>query len=129
MHISVPITCKCLPVSCQSKCCIYLVSTPSFPLPSAKLTQPVRRPIQLSPKVSIQPKPVITAVPLAHATASLQANTIIIQPLQTSVLPVVKPAPISIQPAPPPGQRLHCTTLHPHCITQHIVSHQYTVLV
>ncbi|XP_041861699.1 cyclic AMP-dependent transcription factor ATF-6 alpha isoform X2 [Melanotaenia boesemani] len=69
----------------------------------AKPTQPVKRPIQIGPKVSIQPKPLITAMPLTPAAASLQAKTIIIQPLQTSVLPVFKPAPISIQPAPPPG--------------------------
>ncbi|KAM4629599.1 cyclic AMP-dependent transcription factor ATF-6 alpha isoform 1-T1 [Polymixia lowei] len=70
----------------------------------AKPAQSVKRPIQLIPKVSIQPKPVITAVPLAHAAAPLQTKTIIIQPLQTTVLPVVKPAPVSIQPAPPPGR-------------------------
>uniref|UniRef100_A0A673A892 BZIP domain-containing protein n=1 Tax=Sphaeramia orbicularis TaxID=375764 RepID=A0A673A892_9TELE len=68
-----------------------------------KTSQPVKRPIQFGPKVSIQPKPVITAVPLAHTAAPLQAKTIIIQPLQTTVLPVVKPAPVSIQPAPPGG--------------------------
>uniref|UniRef100_A0A7N6C290 BZIP domain-containing protein n=1 Tax=Anabas testudineus TaxID=64144 RepID=A0A7N6C290_ANATE len=70
----------------------------------AKPTQLIKRPIQIGPKVSIQPKPLITAVPLAPAAASLQAKTIIIQPLQTTVLPVVKPAPVNIQPAPPPGQ-------------------------
>ncbi|XP_071403028.1 cyclic AMP-dependent transcription factor ATF-6 alpha [Centroberyx affinis] len=70
----------------------------------AKSAQLVKRPIQLGPKVSIQPKPVITAVPLAHAAAPLQAKTIIIQPLQATVLPVVKPSPVSIQPAPPPGR-------------------------
>ncbi|KAM7388325.1 hypothetical protein PAMP_024509 [Pampus punctatissimus] len=69
----------------------------------AKPAQPIKRPIQFSPKVSIQPKPMITAVPLAHASAPMQAKTIIIHPLQTTVLPVVKPAPINIQPAPPPG--------------------------
>ncbi|XP_053178010.1 cyclic AMP-dependent transcription factor ATF-6 alpha [Scomber japonicus] len=69
----------------------------------AKPAQQVKRPIQFGPKVSIQPKPLITAVPLAHAAAPLQTKTIIIQPLQTTVLPVVKPAPINIQPAPPPG--------------------------
>lgn len=71
---------------------------------SAKQTLPVKRPIQIGPKVSIQPKPLITAVPLTHAQAPIQAKTIIIQPLQTTVLPVVKPAPINIQPAPPTGQ-------------------------
>ncbi|KAM9848451.1 cyclic AMP-dependent transcription factor ATF-6 alpha [Aulostomus maculatus] len=63
---------------------------------------PAKRPIQFGSKV-IQPKPVITAVPLAHAAAPLQAKAIIIQPLQTTVLPVVKPAPVTIQPAPPTG--------------------------
>lgn len=71
---------------------------------SDKQTLPVKRPIPIGPKVSIQPKPMITAVPLAHAQAPIQAKTIIIQPLQTTVLPVVKPAPINIQPAPPTGQ-------------------------
>uniref|UniRef100_A0A672I4K2 Activating transcription factor 6 n=1 Tax=Salarias fasciatus TaxID=181472 RepID=A0A672I4K2_SALFA len=63
-----------------------------------------KRPIQIGPKISIQPKPLITAVPLAQGTAPLQAKTIIIQPLPTTVLPVVKPAPVTIQPAPPPGR-------------------------
>lgn len=69
-----------------------------------KPSNPVKRPLQFGPKVSIQPKPVITAVPLAHAAAPLQTKTIIIQPLQATVLPVVKPAPVSIQPAPPTGR-------------------------
>ncbi|XP_059197043.1 cyclic AMP-dependent transcription factor ATF-6 alpha [Centropristis striata] len=70
----------------------------------ARQAQPIKRPIQIGPKVSIQPRPLITAVPLAHAAAPLQAKTIIIQPLQTTVLPVVKQAPISIQPAPSAGR-------------------------
>ncbi|XP_029285103.1 LOW QUALITY PROTEIN: cyclic AMP-dependent transcription factor ATF-6 alpha [Cottoperca gobio] len=70
----------------------------------ARQAQPIKRPIQIGPKISIQPKPLITAVPLAHAAAPLQAKTIIIQPLQTTVLPVVKQAPINIQPAPPLGR-------------------------
>ncbi|KAK0149674.1 Cyclic AMP-dependent transcription factor ATF-6 alpha [Merluccius polli] len=74
--------------------------------PRAKPAQPVKRPMQLSPKVSIQPKPLITALNLAHATAPLQANTIIIQPLQTTVLPIVKSAPVNIQPAPLTGHRV-----------------------
>uniref|UniRef100_A0AAX7VS32 BZIP domain-containing protein n=1 Tax=Astatotilapia calliptera TaxID=8154 RepID=A0AAX7VS32_ASTCA len=72
----------------------------------AKPVQPVKKPIQIGPKVSIQPKPLITAVPLAQAAAPMQAKTIIIQPLQTTVLPVVKPAPVSIKPAPPAGHPL-----------------------
>ncbi|XP_051954713.1 cyclic AMP-dependent transcription factor ATF-6 alpha-like [Xyrauchen texanus] len=52
-----------------------------------------KRPIHMA---SIQPKPFITAA------APLQAKTIIIQPLQTTVLPVVKP--VTIQPAPPAGR-------------------------
>ncbi|XP_022615183.1 cyclic AMP-dependent transcription factor ATF-6 alpha isoform X2 [Seriola dumerili] len=74
------------------------------PTTRAKPAQPIKRPIQIGPKVSIQPKPLITAVPLAPAAAPLQTKTIIIQPLQTTVLPVVKPSPINIQPAPPPGR-------------------------
>ncbi|XP_061154247.1 cyclic AMP-dependent transcription factor ATF-6 alpha isoform X2 [Syngnathus typhle] len=70
----------------------------------AKPAPSSNRPIQMSTKVSIQPKPVIAAVPLAHAAAPLQPKTIILQPLQTTMLPVVKAAPISIQPAPSPGQ-------------------------
>uniref|UniRef100_A0A3Q4G6P2 Activating transcription factor 6 n=1 Tax=Neolamprologus brichardi TaxID=32507 RepID=A0A3Q4G6P2_NEOBR len=76
----------------------------------AKPVQPVKKPIQIGPKVSIQPKPLITAVPLAQAAAPMQAKTIIIQPLQTTVLPVVKPAPVNIKPAPPAGQGSHCNT-------------------
>ncbi|XP_078115222.1 cyclic AMP-dependent transcription factor ATF-6 alpha [Sander vitreus] len=72
----------------------------------ARQAQPIKRPIQIGPRVSIQPKPLITAVPLAHAAAPLQAKTIIIQPLQTTLLPVVKQAPINIQPAPPPGRTI-----------------------
>lgn len=75
----------------------------SSPSQRVKPSHHVKRPIQFGPKVSIQPKPVLTAVPLAHASAPLQAKTIIIQPLQTTVLPVVKPAPVNIQPAPPTG--------------------------
>ncbi|XP_037554059.1 cyclic AMP-dependent transcription factor ATF-6 alpha isoform X2 [Nematolebias whitei] len=71
----------------------------------AKQAQHVKRPIQIGPKFSIQPKPLITAVPLAPAAAaSLQAKTIILQPLQTTVLPVVKPARVTIQRAPPAGR-------------------------
>lgn len=72
---------------------------------TAKPLQPVKRPIQVSPKVSIQPKPLITTVPIGHAAAPLQTKTIIIQPLQTTVLPVVKPSPVTIQPAPPTGEK------------------------
>ncbi|XP_061681877.1 cyclic AMP-dependent transcription factor ATF-6 alpha [Syngnathoides biaculeatus] len=93
----------------------------------AKPGQLSNRPIQMSAKVSIQPKPVIAAVPLAHAAAPLQPKTIIIQPLQTTMLPVVK-APISIQPAPSPGrsivlsqpsQLLHINT--PQAVTGSVV--------
>lgn len=92
------------------------VSCPSQPLQfkytnaTAKPAQPAKRPIQMSSQISIQPRPLIAAMPLAPAAtaAPLQPKTIIIQPLQTTVLPVVKPAPISIQPAPPPGPFSHC---------------------
>lgn len=69
----------------------------------AKPLQPAKRPIQVCPKVSIQPKPIITAVPISRPAAPLQTK-IIIQPLQATVLPVVKPPPVTIQPAPPTGQ-------------------------
>lgn len=79
---------------------------------SAKQAQHVKRPIQIGPKFSIQPKPLITAVPLAPAAAApLQTKTIILQPLQTTVLPVVKPAPVTIQRAHPAGQNSHYSTL------------------
>uniref|UniRef100_A0A8C4DM29 Activating transcription factor 6 n=1 Tax=Dicentrarchus labrax TaxID=13489 RepID=A0A8C4DM29_DICLA len=89
--------------------------------------QPIKRPIQIGPKVSIQPKPLITAVPLAHAAAPLQAKTIIIQPLQTTALPVVKAAPVNIQPAPPPGQMLSQPTQvlqiqAPQAVTSNVVT-------
>ncbi|XP_028300617.1 cyclic AMP-dependent transcription factor ATF-6 alpha isoform X2 [Gouania willdenowi] len=73
------------------------------PTTRVKPAQPIRRPIQTAPQITIQPKPLITAVSLAQTAAPLQTKTIIIQPLQTSVLPVIKQAPINIQPAPPPG--------------------------
>uniref|UniRef100_UPI0037E94EE8 cyclic AMP-dependent transcription factor ATF-6 alpha n=1 Tax=Semicossyphus pulcher TaxID=241346 RepID=UPI0037E94EE8 len=99
------------PVSVCSESSGFSVSPPAKKAPKrtsqaarVKQAQPNKRPIQIGPKVSIQPKPLITAVPLAHAAAPLQAKTIIIQPLQTTVLPVVKQAPVSIQPAPPPGR-------------------------
>uniref|UniRef100_A0A4W5KRZ8 Activating transcription factor 6 n=1 Tax=Hucho hucho TaxID=62062 RepID=A0A4W5KRZ8_9TELE len=94
-----------------------------------KPTQPVKRPIQLTPKVSIQPRPVVTAVP-QHAAGPLQ--TIIIQPLQTTLVPhpaVVKPAPVSIQPAPPIGgplvlcQPAQVLQIHtPQAVTGHLVT-------
>uniref|UniRef100_A0A4W5KRZ2 Activating transcription factor 6 n=1 Tax=Hucho hucho TaxID=62062 RepID=A0A4W5KRZ2_9TELE len=100
-------------------------SEPPLPLP----TQPVKRPIQLTPKVSIQPRPVVTAVP-QHAAGPLQ--TIIIQPLQTTLVPhpaVVKPAPVSIQPAPPIGgplvlcQPAQVLQIHtPQAVTGHLVT-------
>ncbi|KAM8874386.1 cyclic AMP-dependent transcription factor ATF-6 alpha [Spinachia spinachia] len=95
----------------------------------ARQAQPIKRPIQIGPKVSIQPKPLITAVPLAHAAAALQAKTIIIQPLQTAVLPVVKQPPINIQPAPPPGRPIVLSqpsqVLHiqaPHSVAANVVA-------
>ncbi|KAI5090357.1 cyclic AMP-dependent transcription factor ATF-6 alpha, partial [Silurus meridionalis] len=69
--------------------------------------KPVLRPIHLSPKVSIQPKPLITTLPFAQPAASLHTKTIIIQPVQTTIMPVVKPAPVTIQPAPPAGGKGH----------------------
>ncbi|XP_034079478.1 cyclic AMP-dependent transcription factor ATF-6 alpha [Gymnodraco acuticeps] len=99
------------PVSFCSESSSYSVNSPpakkapkrNSQTARARQAQPIKRPIQIGPKVSIQPKPLITAVPLAHA-APLQTKTIIIQPLQTTVLPVIKQAPICIQPAPPPGR-------------------------
>ncbi|XP_053287311.1 cyclic AMP-dependent transcription factor ATF-6 alpha [Pleuronectes platessa] len=97
--------------------------------PRAKAAQSIKRPIKIGPKVSIQPRPLITALPLAQAGASLQAKTIILQPLQTTVLPVVKPVPVNIQPAPPPGhpivlsqpsQVLHIQT--PQAVTSNVVA-------
>uniref|UniRef100_A0AAV2L3C1 BZIP domain-containing protein n=1 Tax=Knipowitschia caucasica TaxID=637954 RepID=A0AAV2L3C1_KNICA len=77
---------------------------PKRSVPRDKTSHSVKRPIQFGPKVSIKPKPLITAVPLTHAPGPLQTKTIIIQPLQTSLVPVVKQTPVSIQPAPPPGR-------------------------
>ncbi|XP_052391098.1 cyclic AMP-dependent transcription factor ATF-6 alpha [Carassius gibelio] len=72
----------------------------------AKPLQPVKKLIQFSPKVSIQPKPLFTSGPISHGAAPLQTKTIIIQPLQTTVLPVVKPPQVTIQPVPHTGQRM-----------------------
>uniref|UniRef100_A0A8C9ZG97 Activating transcription factor 6 n=1 Tax=Sander lucioperca TaxID=283035 RepID=A0A8C9ZG97_SANLU len=93
---------------CSESSGFSLISSPAKKAPkrTTRQAQPIKRPIQIGPRVSIQPKPLITAVPLAHAAAPLQAKTIIIQPLQTTVLPVVKQAPINIQPAPPPGRTI-----------------------
>ncbi|KAF1385781.1 hypothetical protein PFLUV_G00111340 [Perca fluviatilis] len=98
---------------CSESSGFSLISPPAKKAPKrtsqtarARQAQPIKRPIQIGPRVSIQPKPLITAVPLAHAAAPLQAKTIIIQPLQTTVLPVVKQAPINIQPAPLPGRTI-----------------------
>ncbi|XP_060933711.1 cyclic AMP-dependent transcription factor ATF-6 alpha [Limanda limanda] len=97
--------------------------------PRAKPAQSIKRPIKIGPKVSIQPRPLITAVPLAQAGASLQTKTIIIQPLQTTVLPVVKPVPVNIQPAPPPGRPIVLSqpsqVLHiqaPQAVTSNVVA-------
>ncbi|XP_047199206.1 cyclic AMP-dependent transcription factor ATF-6 alpha [Hippoglossus stenolepis] len=125
------------PVSvCSESSGFYEIPTPAKTAPKrtsqtprAKAAQSIKRPIKIEPKVSIQPRPLITAVPLAQAGASLQAKTIIIQPLQTTVLPVVKPVPINIQPAPPPGrpivlsqpsQVLHIQT--PQAVTSNVVT-------
>lgn len=95
----------------------------------AKPAQPVKRPIQMGPNISIQPKPLIAAMPLTPAAAPLHPKTIIIQPLQTTVLPVVKPAPVNIQPAPPTGhpivlsqprQLLHIQT--PQAVSANVVA-------
>ncbi|TSW21791.1 Cyclic AMP-dependent transcription factor ATF-6 alpha [Bagarius yarrelli] len=65
--------------------------------------KPAMRPVHLSPKVSIQPKPLITALPIAPPAAALHTKTIIIQPVQTAALPLLKPTHVSIQPAPSAG--------------------------
>ncbi|KAM9444080.1 cyclic AMP-dependent transcription factor ATF-6 alpha [Clarias gariepinus] len=77
--------------------------------------KPVLRPIHLSPKVSIQPKPLITALPITQTAGALQTKTIIIQPVQATIVPVVKPAPITIQPAPTAG---HSTLLSQPTVLQ-----------
>ncbi|KAK5870178.1 hypothetical protein PBY51_024834 [Eleginops maclovinus] len=100
------------PISVCSESSSYSVNSPpakkapkrNSQAARARQAQPIKRPIQIGPKISIQPKHLITAVPLAHAAAPLQTKTIILQPLQTTVLPVIKQAPISIQPAPSPGR-------------------------
>ncbi|XP_076873485.1 cyclic AMP-dependent transcription factor ATF-6 alpha [Brachyhypopomus gauderio] len=69
----------------------------------AKSAQTTKRPINVRAKMSIQPRPLLTTLPLPQVTAPLQAKTIIIQPVQTAILPVVKQSPVSIQPAPPAG--------------------------
>ncbi|KAK1165293.1 cyclic AMP-dependent transcription factor ATF-6 alpha-like [Acipenser oxyrinchus oxyrinchus] len=66
-------------------------------------SNPPKRPIQLTPKISIQPKPVVTAVPFSHNIGTIPAKTILIQPLQT-VLPVLKQQPVTIQTALPGGR-------------------------
>lgn len=125
------------PVSVCSESSGLSVSSPpakKAPKRNAQIAQarqalPIKRPIPIGPKVSIQSKPLITAVPLAHAAAPLQAKTIILQPLQTAVLPLVKQIPINIQPAPPPGRPIVLSqpsqVLHiqaPQAITGNVVA-------
>lgn len=125
------------PVSvCSESSGLSVISPPAKKAPKrtsqtarARQAQPSKRPIHIGPKVSIQPKPLVTAVPLTHAAAPLQTKTIIIQPLQTTVLPMIKHTPVSIQPAPPPGrpivlsqpsQVLHIQT--PRAVTTSVVT-------
>uniref|UniRef100_A0A8C9T644 Cyclic AMP-dependent transcription factor ATF-6 alpha n=1 Tax=Scleropages formosus TaxID=113540 RepID=A0A8C9T644_SCLFO len=63
----------------------------------ARLSPPVKRSIHHTPKVSIQPKPVI-AFPIAQSAAPLQTKTIVIQPVQ-SLLAVDQVTPVTICPA------------------------------
>ncbi|NWH21214.1 ATF6A factor, partial [Grus americana] len=59
---------------------------------------------QAVPRPSIQPKPLLPAVPEAQANVGIPAKTIIIQTLPTLVpLPKHQPV-VNIQPAPPKGQ-------------------------
>ncbi|XP_041133623.1 cyclic AMP-dependent transcription factor ATF-6 alpha-like isoform X1 [Polyodon spathula] len=66
-------------------------------------SNPPKRPIQVTPKISIQPKPVVTAVPFSLNTGNIPAKPILIQPLHT-VLPGLKQQPVTIQPALPGGR-------------------------
>ncbi|KAK1164035.1 cyclic AMP-dependent transcription factor ATF-6 alpha-like [Acipenser oxyrinchus oxyrinchus] len=89
-------------------------------------SNPPKRPIQLKPKISIQPKPVITAVPFAQNTGTIPAKTILIQPLQT-VLPVSKKQPVNIQPALPCGRPV---VLHqPTQVVQQILTTRQVVTI
>uniref|UniRef100_A0A8C2ZDD9 Activating transcription factor 6 n=1 Tax=Cyclopterus lumpus TaxID=8103 RepID=A0A8C2ZDD9_CYCLU len=119
------------PVSvCSESSGLSAISPPAKKAPKRNnpnaQAHPIKRPIPIGPKISIQPKPLITAVPLA---APLQAKTIIIQPLQTAVLPLVKQIPINIQPAPPPGRPIVLSqpsqVLHiqaPQAVTANVVA-------
>ncbi|XP_061098254.1 cyclic AMP-dependent transcription factor ATF-6 alpha-like [Conger conger] len=72
----------------------------------AKSVHPPRRIINPTPKVSIQPKPVVpNSVPVP-----LQTKTIIIQPLCTA-LPMVRSSPVSLYSAPPAGRPAMQTVL------------------
>ncbi|KAK6484190.1 cyclic AMP-dependent mRNAion factor ATF-6 alpha-like [Huso huso] len=89
-------------------------------------SNPPKRPIQLKPKISIQPKPIITAVPFAQNIGTIPAKTILIQPLQT-VLPVSKQQPVTIQPALPCGRPV---VLHqPTQVVQQILTTQQVVTI
>ncbi|NXA34140.1 ATF6A factor, partial [Eudromia elegans] len=64
----------------------------------------LKRCAQTTTKPSIQPKPLLPAVPEGQANVGIPAKTIIIQTLPTAVqLPKHQPV-VNIQPAPPKGQ-------------------------
>ncbi|KAL4635946.1 cyclic AMP-dependent transcription factor ATF-6 alpha isoform X1 [Arapaima gigas] len=63
----------------------------------ARSFQHVKRLIHHTPKVSIQPKPIM-AFSTGHSVATLQTKTIVIQPVQT-LLPVDQVAPVALHPA------------------------------
>ncbi|RXM97100.1 Cyclic AMP-dependent transcription factor ATF-6 alpha [Acipenser ruthenus] len=89
-------------------------------------SNPPKRPFQLKPKISIQPKPIITAVPFAQNIGTIPAKTILIQPLQT-VLPVSKQQPVTIQPALPCGRPV---VLHqPTQVVQQILATRQVVTI
>ncbi|NXJ68892.1 ATF6A factor, partial [Rostratula benghalensis] len=69
----------------------------------------LKRCSQTASRPSIQPKPLLPAVPKAQANSSIPAKTIIIQTLPTLMpLPKRKPV-VNIQPAPPKGQSVVLT--------------------
>ncbi|XP_071607407.1 cyclic AMP-dependent transcription factor ATF-6 alpha isoform X3 [Heliangelus exortis] len=78
-------------------------TTPRSGMKANNSTKLLKKCGQTAPRPSIQPKPLLPAVPEAQANIGIPAKTIIIQTLPTLV-PLPKKPVVNIQPAPPKGQ-------------------------
>ncbi|XP_030311300.1 cyclic AMP-dependent transcription factor ATF-6 alpha isoform X3 [Calypte anna] len=78
-------------------------TTPRSGMKANNSTKLLKKCGQTAPRPSIQPKPLLPAVPEAQPNIGIPAKTIIIQTLPTLV-PLPKKPVVNIQPAPPKGQ-------------------------